>query len=173
MPWFYKKMWHLNICVFCASSSASQYGKTRLTESDWSVDKRHRTALMQIMVKQTGCTEKRNIRADAIKSYKLTEEANTEWFFTVFNYREKMVHQIKLDDGRFTANKKELILHIIYNFCIIYSGNICHKMLLLRNILWHKSLTIRAIFWETPWQAISVSDSSLSIYCSLPLDIWC
>lgn len=32
-------------------------GRTRFTESE-SVDKRHRTAFMQIMVKQTGHTEK-------------------------------------------------------------------------------------------------------------------
>lgn len=46
---------------------------------------------MQIMVKQIGHTEMREIRADVIKTYKpqLTEEANTELFFTVFNDREK------------------------------------------------------------------------------------
>lgn len=76
--------------MFCASSSASQEGKTRLTESE-SADKRHRTAFMQIMVKQIGHTEMREIREDVIKTYKpqLTDEANMELFFTVFNYRGK------------------------------------------------------------------------------------
>lgn len=59
-----------------------------------------------------------------------------------------MVHQIKSDSSRFRAMNKELILHIIYNFCIIHSGSICHKMLLLRNIFRHNFLTVGPIFWE-------------------------
>lgn len=104
------------------------------------------------MVKQTGHTEKTQRAAGVIKTYKpqLTEEANMERFFTVFNYREKMVHQIKPDGGRFRAKKNQLICHIIYNFCITHIGSLCHKMLLLRNVLRHKFLTTGAVFWERP-----------------------
>lgn len=123
---------------------------------------------------QADRTYRKDRAAGVIKTYKpqLTEEANMERFFTVFNYREKMVRQIKPDGGRFRAKKKELILHIIYNFCITHIGSLCHKMLLLRNVLRHKFLTTGAVFWERPWQAICVSDSSLTICCSPPLDIW-
>lgn len=83
-----------------------------------------------------------------------------------------MVHQIKPDSGRFRAKKKELIL-IIYNFCIIHSRSICHKMLLLRNILRHKFLTIGTIFWETMTGHFYFGLFSSLIYCSPLLDIWC
>lgn len=74
----------------CSVPPHLHHSRARLTESE-SADKRHRTAFMQIMVKQIGHTEMREIRADVIKTYKpqLTEEANMELFFTVFNDKEK------------------------------------------------------------------------------------
>lgn len=54
------------------------------------------------------------------------------------------LNQMVADSER---KKKELILHIMYNFCVICSGSICHKPLLLRKLLRHKFLATGTVFW--------------------------
>lgn len=60
---------------------------------------------------------------------------------------------MKTDGCRCRAKKKELILHIMYDFCVIYNGNISHSMMLLRKLLrqvlhyWDRAFRETAKFW--------------------------